>query len=545
MNSINGSRRQFLRSAFYSSLIYGSGALPNLISPANAMAMPLTAPLLVNLNLSGGPDLRHLVVPAWNPAPDSFGNKYWNHRTRAHKLVETATTAQQRYENDYYEFTVGDSNWIAKSLVDSGTLNSGEKFGIWKEAGWLIDMMRAGNAALIFNAVGGTNRAHDHSSLILSQGNVFSGLNDSDRSGWGGRLARSGGGKAISVTSSPSSFCFGPLGSAPNYNPDAIDNSDLLSIGNTREMGLFDFDITERQLYDEDSRIARAAKHYYAALRQEQVALAYQKFMDHETNVRQFGELLQERLASVPIPDLIQALRSGVSNINPDPNDAGSVNRRVLRRTSFGDQIRNLYDIIAANDFLTPKVLSMGYGSWDSHGGQRQIPAILATDPHNPYDYRGIESGLKDIFGGQFGVSPVNPSAWHSGFSALYASLTNQADRDNIVITIAGEFGRQIRDNGDGGTDHGKGNLMLVLGDAVRGGVYGEIFPDSEVDKYDNTGLNTPDIDPRSQIDSFFSKVCDWAQPGSGVSVFPRTAPGYSGELPTIEVPGMFDNLMS
>ncbi|RBP53743.1 DUF1501 domain-containing protein [Arenicella xantha] len=543
MNTNNFSRRQFLQSALCSGLLYGTGALPSVISSASALPAPLQNRLLVNLNLSGGPDLRHLIVPAYDSTPDSFGAKYWKHRDRAHQLASTGVTAQQRWEQDYYPITVGGQGW-SSGMVDPGNLNGGTTFGIWREAGWLIDMVRSGNGALIFNAVGGTNRAHDLSSLMLSQGNVLSELNDRDRSGWGGRVARSAGGNSISLTSTPSSFCFGPKGLAPNYNPNAIDNFDLISVEDSRDIGLFDFNIESNQFYDFDDKMARAAKSYYAGLRQERVASVYQKFMDHEAKVREFGELIQGRLVTVPIPDVVQALYSNINGINIDPNDSGSTGRRVLRQRHLGYQIRNLYDIVAANDLLTPSVMSMSYGSWDSHGNQRQVPSILASDPHNPDVGRGIENGLKDIFGGQYGNNPSDASAFHSGFSALYASLP-QADRNKIVITIAGEFGRQIRDNGDAGTDHGKGNLMLVLGEGVRGGVYGEMFPDDEVDKYDNTSLRTPDIDPRSEIDTFFSKVSDWVAPGSANAVFPRMASSYAGEAPLLELPGLFDNLMS
>jgi len=114
------------------------------------------------------------------------------------------------------------------------------------------------------------------------------------------------------------------------------------------------------------------------------------------------------------------------------------------------------------------------------------------------------------------------------------------------VLTVAGEFGRQIRDNGGAGTDHGAGNLMLVIGEGTNGGVYGEMFPDDEIDKYDDEQrYRSPEIDPRSEIDTFFSEVCDWVQSGSGTSVFPRMASGYSGEAPIIESSGMFNNLMS
>lgn len=558
MNNNNFNRRQFLQGALCSGLLYGAGSMPGLMPSVQAQTggdgpAALNNKIVGNLFLSGGVDFRHLIVPAYDSSPDSFGNKYWKHRWRAHRVSETdQSTWQARFNNDYYPITVGGEGWN-NNLTDTGGLNTGTTFGIWREAGWLIDMFLSGNVGLVFNAVGGTNRAHDLSSLMLNQGNLLSTQNQQDRSGWGGRLARSAGGNSLSLTSSPSPFSFGPLGNAPNYNPNAIDNKELISIQNSREIGLFDFDFADNQVDRTNQRMARTAKSYYAALRQEQVSSVYQKFMDHESKVRKFGELIKDRLESVPVPTYIQALMSGVNDlngqaINPEP-DLNSENfgnpRRVLRNSySFGRQIQNFYDIVAANPELNPRVLSMNYGGWDSHNNQRQIPGVLANDP-NTIESRGIESGFRDIFGGKFGNNPSSPNALHGGFSALWESLPNQSDRNNIVLTMAGEFGRQIRDNGDAGTDHGKGNMMLVIGEECQGGVYGEMFPDSEVDKYDNTQLNTPDIDARTEIDPLFASVCDWVTSSSGQYVFPRTASGYSGDAPFIERAGLFDSLMS
>ncbi len=557
MSTDNFNRRQFLQTALYSSLLYGAGALPTLVSRATAMPVPLQSRILIDLFLDGGPDLRHLVVPAYSSNVNTFGGKYWSNRIRSHNLAGSNQSPQQRWDQDYYHITVGGSNWTG-GLVDAGNLNNGVTFGIWKEAGWLIDMFRAGNVALIFNAVGGTNRAHDLSSLMLHQGDVLTSLNNQDRSGWGGRLARSAGGNPIGLTSSPSPFIFGPVGNAPNYNRNAIDNSDLIVVNDSRNLGLFDpTESGNSPHYDFDNKMSRAAKGYYAALRQEQIGAAYQKFMDHELKTREFGKAIAGRVATTPIPQVIEALYSdGVSingqAVNPDPSD-GSARRVVNNSYSFGRQIRNLYDMIAWNDVavdvggetlaLNPRVLSMNYGGWDTHGNQRQIPGVLATDPTNPYVDRGIESNLRDIFEGQLGSNPSNSNALHGGFSALWQSLST-SDRSNIVITMAGEFGRQIRDNGDNGTDHGSANLMFVIGERCQGGLYGEMFPQSEIIKYDEEPNRTPDIDPRTEFDHFFSRVCDWIEPGSGNTVFPRMQPSYSGGAPSIEVPGMFNNLM-
>jgi len=79
------------------------------------------------------------------------------------------------------------------------------------------------------------------------------------------------------------------------------------------------------------------------------------------------------------------------------------------------------------------------------------------------WDHHGNEQG--QMFGllRQFG-------------SALRAFTQDMGDRmEDIVLVTMSEFGRTAQENGDNGTDHGHGGLMMVLGGAVQGGkVYGE-----------------------------------------------------------------------
>ncbi len=57
---------------------------------------------------------------------------------------------------------------------------------------------------------------------------------------------------------------------------------------------------------------------------------------------------------------------------------------------------------------------------------------------------------------------------------AVLAKGLGAAWQDTIVVVLS-EFGRTAHENGDGGTDHGHGNVMIVAGGAVRGGrVYGD-----------------------------------------------------------------------
>jgi uncharacterized protein (DUF1501 family) len=60
--------------------------------------------------------------------------------------------------------------------------------------------------------------------------------------------------------------------------------------------------------------------------------------------------------------------------------------------------------------------------------------------------------------------------------AALLAFSKDMGDRmEDIVLVTMSEFGRTVQENGDAGTDHGHGSMMMVLGGPVAGGkVYGK-----------------------------------------------------------------------
>jgi uncharacterized protein (DUF1501 family) len=82
------------------------------------------------------------------------------------------------------------------------------------------------------------------------------------------------------------------------------------------------------------------------------------------------------------------------------------------------------------------------YNSFDTHGTQLATHGKLLTD---------VSQTVGDFFD----------------------DLKEQNASENVVLLLFTEFGRRVKDNGSG-TDHGSGGLALVIGDAVKGGLYGE-----------------------------------------------------------------------
>ena len=59
------------------------------------------------------------------------------------------------------------------------------------------------------------------------------------------------------------------------------------------------------------------------------------------------------------------------------------------------------------------------------------------------------------------------------GIYDFYADMKEHNASDDVLIFAFSEFGRRVRDNGNG-TDHGSGGVAFLIGDAVKGGQYGE-----------------------------------------------------------------------
>jgi uncharacterized protein (DUF1501 family) len=90
------------------------------------------------------------------------------------------------------------------------------------------------------------------------------------------------------------------------------------------------------------------------------------------------------------------------------------------------------------------KLAFMALGGWDTHVNEGPLRGQLANH-------------LKQLGDGL----------------GSFAQQLGPAYAETVILVIS-EFGRTIRENGNGGTDHGHGNVMWVMGGPVQGGrVYG------------------------------------------------------------------------
>jgi uncharacterized protein (DUF1501 family) len=99
------------------------------------------------------------------------------------------------------------------------------------------------------------------------------------------------------------------------------------------------------------------------------------------------------------------------------------------------------------------------------------------------------------------------PQLWKDvseGIAAFFEDLREHGTGDNVVMYLFSEFGRRVRDNGSG-TDHGAAGVAFMIGDPVKGGIYGEYPSRREQD------LEQGDLVPNYDFRGAYSTIVeDW-----------------------------------
>ncbi|RME06775.1 MAG: DUF1501 domain-containing protein [Anaerolineae bacterium] len=118
-------------------------------------------------------------------------------------------------------------------------------------------------------------------------------------------------------------------------------------------------------------------------------------------------------------------------------------NGAAYPQSPFGQAMQQVAQLIKAEIGL--EVAAVDIGGWDTHvnqgGAEGQMAALLS-----------------DLAG---------------GLAAFYTDLGEKIQR--VTIVTMSEFGRRLEENASGGTDHGHGNAMFLLGGGVNGG---KVFAD-------------------------------------------------------------------
>lgn len=123
-------------------------------------------------------------------------------------------------------------------------------------------------------------------------------------------------------------------------------------------------------------------------------------------------------------------------------------------RTKLAASLKTVASMIAGG--LSTRIYYVSLGGFDTHRGQQPRHGQLMTQ-------------------------------LSEAVSAFQKDLASQGNAERVLTMGFSEFGRRVKENASGGTDHGKAGPMFLIGPGVRPGLHGQ-FPglaDADLDRED------------------------------------------------------------
>jgi len=126
--------------------------------------------------------------------------------------------------------------------------------------------------------------------------------------------------------------------------------------------------------------------------------------------------------------------------------------------SSLGQQLSLVSVLINAN--VPTRVWEVNLSSFDTHAGEQ-------------LDQNALLSQVDGAIG------------------AFMTSISAGSRSNDVTVMVYSEFGRRVMSNASDGTDHGTSAPVLLIGNAVHGGLYGEQPPLNDLDPNGNLQVTT------------------------------------------------------
>ncbi len=124
----------------------------------------------------------------------------------------------------------------------------------------------------------------------------------------------------------------------------------------------------------------------------------------------------------------------------------------------IGQQLAMVATMINAN--VPTRVWEVNLSSFDTHSGEQEDQNSLLAD---------VDAAI----------------------GAFMASISAGGRSNDVTVMVYSEFGRRVESNGSDGTDHGTSAPVLLIGNGVKGGLYGEPAPLNALDDNGNLAVTT------------------------------------------------------
>jgi uncharacterized protein (DUF1501 family) len=220
------------------------------------------------------------------------------------------------------------------------------------------------------------------------------------------------------------------------------------------------------------------------------------------------GHPFQSLSVGVALPTALQALNADVPvvadpasyTIKPDLQQPQSAQQARI------DALLKLYNTYPRSAPYAALLDATAQNAWN--GAQQLRDATSRYTPQATYPTSNLAKGLKvlaeaivegvglrvgyvtlggfDTHGEQTNTQAALLKDLSDSVLAFYSDLAAHSMSRQVVVMTWSEFGRRVDENASLGTDHGTAAPLLVLGDAVQGGLYGEPPDLNNLDNYGN-----------------------------------------------------------
>ena len=155
--------------------------------------------------------------------------------------------------------------------------------------------------------------------------------------------------------------------------------------------------------------------------------------------------------------DTVAQLKTSAASYTPKAQYTDNVRLAISSKNQLGAALQLAAQLIVTGTGV--KILHVTLGGFDTHYTQQQR--------HD------------DLMG-----------YFDQAVSAFYADLAAHGMSDRVLIATWSEFGRRPKENASAGTDHGTSAPVFLMGDGVKGGLYGAAPSLTKLDTGGNLAFN-------------------------------------------------------
>ena len=182
--------------------------------------------------------------------------------------------------------------------------------------------------------------------------------------------------------------------------------------------------------------------------------------------------------------------------------------------SSIGNSFKSAAALVNAD--VGVEAIAIDYSGWDTHANQGT--PVVTSGPGTTTG--GVVTG-SSLF--------TTMASLGNALGAFYQDIISARGK-NVTIVLMSEFGRRVGENGTVGTDHGYGNFMMAMGNAIRGGRVLTSWPGIST----NPALVPTNMDLGVTIDyrDVLAEIVQGRLGNSNLSeVFPNFTPQFRGVL--------------